>query len=137
MINHRIARLVFAFAVGIFLSIYAYRIVTDPEPARERAREEAAVWASRGIISEIVSADGKLQIVDPLAPDRVVGKTYVYPAGNGWEVSGHYRRNSGDRWHPYLMSIDENLRLQALSVRDSSADLAERSRSDPRLTVAP
>ena len=135
MINHKVTGLLFAFSVGILLSVYAYRVVTNPEPAQQRAREEAAVMASRAIVADILSAHESLEIVDPLAPDRVVGKTYIYPAADGWDISGHYRRNARDQWHPYLVSLDENLQLRSFSARDAAADLVERAATDPRLTV--
>ena len=74
-----------------------------------------------------------LEIVDPLAPDRQVGKAYVYREGDGWEVSGFYRRADSDRWHPFLMSLDETHAVIKLRVRDST--LAERARTDPQLEV--
>jgi hypothetical protein len=137
MISHRISRLVFAFAVGILVAVYSYRFVTDPGPAQERAREEAAVMAARQIITRYVAPGTHPEIVDPLAPDRVVGKSYVYPAGDGWDISGFYRRNPPDRWHPFLISVDANLSLASLSVRDTDAALAALAQSDPLFTVLP
>ena len=63
---------------------------------------------------------GKLEVVDPLRPDRVVGKAYVYPAGQGWEVSGYYRRNSQDLWHPYLLTMDASQMLVQLKISDTA-----------------
>ncbi|MFQ5983285.1 MAG: hypothetical protein ACE5KS_07915, partial [Woeseiaceae bacterium] len=90
-INHDILRPIVALAVGLLLAVYVYRLVTDPEPALRKAREETIVMASRDILRSYVAPDGTIQIVDPVSPDRKVGKVYIYPAGRGWQVSGHYR----------------------------------------------
>ena len=136
-VNHRILRPVVAFAVGFAIAFYAYDRVTDPRPRVEREREEAVVRASRDILGEYLQDTPGLQIVDPLAPDRKVGKVYIYPAGQGWEVSGHYKRGDGDRWHPYLMQLDANYRLVLLSLRDEDARLRQQAAQDPKLTVEP
>ena len=78
-----------------------------------------------------------LRIVDPLAPDRKVGKVYIYPATRGWEVSGHYKRGDGQRWHPYLMRLDADAGLVGLSVRDDDARLRRKAGQDPKLTAEP
>ena len=137
MISHRILRPVVALAVGFAVAFYAYDRVTDPRPRQERAREEAVVHASRDILHAYVETPAELRIVDPLAPDRKVGKVYIYPAGSGWEVSGHYKRDEKDRWHPYLMRLDEGLGLVELSLRDDDAGLRQKAGSDPKLTTEP
>lgn len=137
MISHRILRPVFALAVGFLVAFYAYDRITDPRPRQERAREEAVVHASRDILRGYVGTAAELRIVDPLAPDRKVGKVYIYPAGSGWEVSGHYKRGEADRWHPYLMRLDAGLVLLELSLRDDDAGLRRRAGSDPKLTTEP
>lgn len=97
--------------------------------------EEAAVLAARDLLRGTIGAKGALQIVDPLAPDRKVGKVYIYPAPVGWEVSGHYRRDAADDWHPFLMQLGEEFDLAGLAVRDDDPDLRARAAADPRLTV--
>jgi hypothetical protein len=52
-------------------------------------------------------------------------------------VSGHYRRNETDRWHPFLMKLNRDHALASLSVKDSSNTLAAKARADPRLAVTP
>ena len=74
-------------------------------------------------------------MVDPLAPERKVGKVYVYRAGNGWEVSGFYRRNEDDRWNPFMMSLDATNTMVQLKVRD--AVLAETAGNDDRIEALP
>lgn len=136
MQQHRIIRLVIAFAIGIFLALYSFERITDPEPAMQRAREEAVVLSARAILKSHVSADTEIQIVDPLATDRSVGKAYIYPTESGWEVSGHYRRHGSDSWHAFLMSLDSNAQLVALSVRDDDEKVVAAARDNPKLSVS-
>ena len=76
-----------------------------------------------------------LELVDPLLPDRKVGKAYVYRDGNGWQVSGFYRRDARDLWHPFLLTMDKNLVLEHLKISDAAL-LDEFSGSD-RVEVLP
>ena len=135
--SHKVLRMLFAFGVGFAIAIYAYLRVTDPEPAIQRAREERVVVEARQILREVLPIAGGLEMVDPLAPDRKVGKVYIYPSATGWEVSGYYRRGAGDRWHPWLMKLDGELRMRELSVKDADAELRRLAASDHRLTVVP
>ena len=135
MNRHRIIRLVVAFAIGIFLALYSFERISDPEPALQRAREETVVLSAREILKSYVSPSVEIEIVDPLATDRVVGKSYIYPIENGWEVSGHYRRYASDRWHPFLMSLDTNVKLVSLMVRDDDEKIATTARDDPKFSV--
>ena len=133
---HRIIRPVVAFSVGIVLALYAFERISDPEPARQRAWEEAVVISVREILKSYVPADGEIEIVDPLAPNRVAGKVYIYPMDDGWEVSGYYRRNESDRWHPFLMSLNANIDLVSLSVRDADENLGTAADDDPKFSVS-
>lgn len=128
--------IVFAIGVGILVAILSYRWIMDSQPREERQLQERVVLESRDVLSEIIAA-GSLVIVDPLAPDRKVGKVYIYPAAVGWEISGYYRRNETDLWHPYLVQLDENLGLTRLKISDQDPALIERSKNDPVLEVLP
>lgn len=128
---HRILKPVFALAIGLLLAFYAYQRAGDPELRVQREREEAAVAAAREVLESIIGSG--IEIVDPLAPRRAVGKAFVYPAGPGWEISGHYRRDRGDPWHPFLLRLDTALALRELSVRDPALANVQ----DARLTVVP
>ena len=134
---HRIFSLVLALAIGIALALYSFERIADPEPARQRAREEAVVFSAREILRAHVPSEQEIEIVDPVATNRVAGKVYVYPNGNGWEVSGHYRRGEVDRWHPFLMALDEKVTLISLLVRDNDVDIVAAAAADPKFTVAP
>ena len=132
--NHRIGRSLFAVLTGLAVAVLAFQWISDPAPRAERAQQEAVVQISRALLQNVV-ASGDLEIVDPLAPDRKVGKAYVYAEPPGWAVSGYYRRDQGDDWHPYLMTLDEGLELQRLKIRDDA--LLGRAASDARLEVSP
>ncbi len=134
-INHRIMSWVFAIAVGLSISFCSYTRITDPEPAERRALEERVVMAVRDVVTGYVGTDAVAEFVDPVAPKRAVGKTYIFPAAGGWEVSGYYRRSDTLGWHPYLARLDADAGLQSLSVSGSDPVLAARAAADPRLVV--
>ena len=136
MQHHRIIRPLVALAVGIVLALYSYQRIADPQPALQRAREEAVVKSAREILRAYVPAEVSIEIADPLAPNRVAGKVYIYPGENGWEVSGHYRRNDADRWHPFLMSLDPKVELISLAVRDDNEALRAAAADDPKFSVS-
>ena len=131
--NHRTGRLLFAFFVGLAVAVFSFKWITNPDSREERAREEQVVQISRSLLSSIVESDS-LEIVDPLAPNRKVGKVYVFAEAPGWAVSGYYRRSGGDRWHPYLMRLTENFDLYRLKVQDEA--LAERAAADATLEIS-
>jgi len=132
--NHRKARLLFGFGVGLLVAYLAFQWISNPEPRAERKLEETAVAAARQHLEDRL-AIGEIEIVDPLAPSRKIGKSYVYGADGGWEVSGYYRQGEGDRWHPYLMALDPSLAIVSLKVQDLR--LVERARNDPLLDAVP
>ena len=117
--NHGVAKLVFGFSVGLLVAVLAYRWAADTGPNPERQREENVVMASRDWLESTLDI-GQLVIVDPVSPDRKVGKVYVYPAGDRWEVSGFYRRDKNDLWHPYLITLDAALALKHMKVSDTA-----------------
>ena len=137
MINHKVVRPLVALTLGLILALYAYQRVTDPAPGLQRAREEAVVMSARDILQSYVAPGGNLEIVDPVSPNRKVGKDYIYPDGEDWEVSGHYRRDEHDPWHPYLMSLDSEAGLKSLAVRDANDRLIGMSAQDPRFSAVP
>jgi len=131
-LNHKVIRVVVALAFGGALAMYTYSRIADPLPRLQRAEEEAVVLQAGQILKGIVAPDSPLELVDPLNPDRVIGKVYIYPTAAGWAISGHYRRNKQDRWHPWLMTVDESVQLKTLSVQDSTAELVQKAATDPR-----
>ena len=131
--NHRIGRVLFALLVGLAVAVLSYQWITDPDPRGERALEERVVQISRSLLAKIIESDS-LEIVDPLAPNRKVGKVYVFAEAPGWAVSGYYRRSDEDRWHAYLMRLTENFDLYRLKVQDEA--LAERAAADSTLEIS-
>ena len=130
--NHRIGRLVFAFVVGLLVAYYAFTWISNPAPRAERQLEESVVLAARQNLQGVPGI-GDVELVDPLATNRAVGKTYVYRAGEGWEVSGYYRRGNDDRWHPFLMRLDAGLSIVNLKVQDEA--LAKQVGADSRIEI--
>jgi hypothetical protein len=125
---------VFGIAVGLIVAVFAYRWITAPEMRSQRLLEEAVVAQSRLLLADKLELTDP-EIVDPLAPKRSVGKTYVYPAAHGWEVSGYYRRNAGDDWHAYLMALDSEHVLLELKVKDDDPAIARLAARDAVLDV--
>jgi hypothetical protein len=85
--NHRIARLAFGLGVGLIVAFMAFKWITNPEPRAERQLEEAAVTMSRQHLEATLAIES-VELVDPLSPNRKVGKTYVYRAGDGCASQG-------------------------------------------------
>lgn len=133
--RHRIGSIVFGVVVGVAVAAWSYHWITDPKRLESREVEERAVLQSRQMLSERLSLPD-LQVVDPLATDRKVGKVYVYPIGDGWDVSGYYRRNDDDRWHAYLLSMSSGFTLTSLKIDDDDPALVALAASDPLLDVA-
>ena len=134
--DHRIGRGVFALLVGLLVAGLSYQWITNPDGREQRVIEEAVVAASREELKLIIEADS-LDIVDPLSPNRKVGKVYVYPEGENWAVSGYYRRGEGDRWHPFLMHLASDRSMSKLKLQDRDQRLIERAASDPMLEISP
>ena len=134
--NHRIGSVVFGLVIGLAVAIGSYQWLTNAEKELEREQQERVVQLSRDLLTKKLQLSDP-EIVDPLAPQRKVGKVYVYPLQDGWEVSGFYRRRDDDRWHAYLISIESDESLRLLKVQDRSQYLAEMAATDPMLEVLP
>lgn len=120
--NHRIGRAVFALVVGLTVAYLSYQWITNPDPRAQRLAEESAVLASRKLLRAAVG-DPDLQIVDPLAPDRKVGKGYIYADDPGWAVSGFYRRTEDAPWQAYLMLLTDEYELASLKTDDPAIEV--------------
>jgi hypothetical protein len=134
--NHRIGKSVFAILVGLMVAGIAYQWITNPDGREQRVIQVAVVEAARAELKSVIEAEA-LEIVDPLSPNRKVGKVYVYPEGEDWAVSGYYRRGEGDRWHPYLMGLASDRTMSTLKIQDRDQRLTERAAMDPMLEVSP
>ncbi len=134
--NHKMGSLVFGAVVGVLVAIWAYQWVSDPVKRERRTEQETVVEISRTVLRDKL-AIGDIELVDPLVPQRKVGKVYVYPLASGWEISGYYRRSDQDLWHPYLMALSQELSLESLKISDSDAGLAQLAAMDPNFEVLP
>ena len=132
--NHRTGRIVFSLGIGLIVAVFAYRWIMDTAPRAERQLQEMVVASSRDMLEETLGL-GRLEIVDALAPDRKVGKAYVYRTADGWELSGYYRRHENDLWHPYLMTLDSSEAMTHLKISDPN--LLDRATDDPALEILP
>lgn len=133
--NHRVGSMIFGVVVGVVAAAWSYQWITDPQKIAARQAEERAVLHARVLLSERLSIGG-LQIVDPLATDRKVGKVYIYPTEDGWDVSGYYRRNDDDNWHAYLLTMTSGLQLQGLKIDDNDPALTALASTDPKIEVS-
>ncbi len=134
--NHRVGSIVFGLAAGLVVAAWSYQWLVSPEKLRERSEQERIVTLARAHLAAKLGVDDP-EIVDPLAPQRKVGKVYVFRTADGWEVSGFYRRRGEDRWHAFLMSIAADDSLRLLKIKDRNDGLAVRSLDDPALEVVP
>lgn len=135
-INHRVGSIVFGLVVGMLIAVGAYQWITAPDKGEQRALEESVVGVSRSVLKERLGFEN-LEFVDPLAPEREVGKVYIYPLAAGWEVSGYYRRDDGDRWHAYLLTLSGDLELTSIKVKDVDPRLERLAASDSLFDVVP
>ena len=138
--NHRVGRFLFVLIVSVSVAYFSYQWISNPEPRAERVLQESVVVAAREALKSVVVTD-TIEIVDPLATNRKVGKVYIYRNGDkgdndGWVVSGYYRRDENDRWHPYLMTLDAELVVEHLKVRDNHQDMIKRAADDPKFEAS-
>tara|TARA_B100001059_G_C17743375_1_gene532920 strand:+ start:818 stop:1219 length:402 start_codon:yes stop_codon:yes gene_type:complete len=117
--NHRIGKFIFAVIIGFIVAVSSFNWIVNPEGREERILQIAAVESARAHIMGLVESKD-IELVDPLSPNRKVGKVYIYPEGNIWSISGFYRRNNDDVWHPYLMMLSENHNLISLKLKDKA-----------------
>jgi hypothetical protein len=133
-VNHRAGQWFFAAGVGLLVAFGAYRWVSDSGRQVEHDLQMRVVETARAHLETALSLTA-LELVDPLMPDRKVGKTYVYRDGSGWQVSGFYRRDESDPWHPYLLTMDQGLALVRLKISDAA--MLRRFSDSDRVEVLP
>ncbi|MEM7502181.1 MAG: hypothetical protein AAF417_09070 [Pseudomonadota bacterium] len=127
--------LLFAVSIGLLVAWYAYDRASDPQPTIERQRQEALVLEARSHLQRLLALDDEAEVVDPLAPNRVAGKVYIYPEASNWQVSGFYRRAEGTEWLPWLMRLDEAGELRELKLPVAEPRAAQLAVEDPRIVV--
>ena len=122
--KHKLGGVIFALATGALVVWLSFQwIAGDTERRERRAVEESIVLQARGELGKIVGESSGLQIVDPLNPNRVAGKVFIYPTTDGWQVSGHDRHEPEARWYPWLMNLDADGNLLTLSAEGSDGRL--------------
>jgi len=126
---------VFVLAMSLLVATASYQWISNPAGREERALQVTVVESSRIHLTSIIGV-ATLEIVDPLSPNRKVGKVYIYPENQGWAISGYYRRGPDDRWHPYLMMLGADQHISLLKLKDTEPRLVERAALDPRLEVS-
>ncbi|HIG61295.1 MAG TPA: hypothetical protein EYQ22_10470 [Gammaproteobacteria bacterium] len=126
------ARITFGLAIGILVAFFSYQWITDSSRRVERRLEESVVIEVRTILAETLLLNG-LEIVDPLQPNREAGKVYIYRTAAGWQVSGYYRRQEKDPWHPFLMDLNSATTMTNLRVDDP--EMVKRANADASLEV--
>ena len=126
--------------ISVSVAFLSYQWITNPEPRAERTLQESVIVVAREALKSVIEADA-IEIVDPLATNRRVGKAYIFPNGDkgdngGWVVSGFYRRDENDRWHPFLMTLNAGMLVEPLQVRDNNQELLERAENDPKFEAS-
>lgn len=114
--NHRIGSFLFALATGLGLAWLAWQWGTTPVDRAQRELEESMVLAARAAVRDFLGDSGGLEIVDPLNPNRVAGKVFIYPVEEGFQVSGYYRRRDASPWYPWLVTLDDAGQLMSASA---------------------
>lgn len=117
MVDNQVARITFGLLIGILVAFFSYQWITDSSRRVERRLEESVVTEVRTILAETLLLTG-LEIVDPLLTNREAGKSYIYRTATGWQVSGYYRRQEEDPWHPFLMDLDSSGTMTNVRVDD-------------------
>lgn len=122
--RYSIGGAIFALSVGVTLAWFSFQWTSESPPRQsQRAAEERIVLTAREQLIDALGGDADLQIADPLQPNRVAGKVFVYPSDRGWEVSGHYRRGPAALWRPWLMTLDPDGNMLSLSAQTADGRL--------------
>ena len=134
--NHNYGRIIFGLAVGLAVAWMSYSWLTNPDGRTERAIQETVVLESRLIVADATGIAG-LEFVDAVSANRRVGKAYVFREADGWSVSGYYRRNEDDRWHPWLLALNAERKMLSLRIQDKDEALINRASKNSLLSVSP
>ena len=118
MKEYTIKQIIFALTIGFVLSWFVYQSTIKPPYQAQRKLEEQIVTKANFLLIEKLGLPADIEVIDPVNADKDVGKTYISPENKKWQVSGYYRRNELDEWHPWLMNLDESYNLTGLSVQD-------------------
>lgn len=134
-VKQKTTGILFAVSIGLLLAWYSYQRINDPRPGLERQQQENLVLEARAELRRVLRLDDLAEIVDPLAPNRVAGRVYIFTEGEEWQVSGYYRRSQEAEWLPWLMLLDTDGSLLELKVPATDPMAARLAAEEPRIVV--
>ena len=136
-VKYTINQKVFAVIIGLTISYYAYKWVVDPAPRLQRQAEERIVSHARKSVFQLLELTEQTKVIDPLNPNKKVGKTYLAPNDNGWQVSGYLRRDEAEPWYPWLISLDNNLDIVELRIQGDKSLFADDIINSDKIFILP
>lgn len=133
--KHKFLRIFIFLMLSIAALTYTYRNVYEPISVNQRGGEIQIIHITRSIIKSYIDISSDIKIIDPLNPNRKIGKSYIFPSDNGWEISGYYKKTDHDNWHPWLISLNSANELVSITVKDDSPRIKKKSIEDPFLLI--
>jgi hypothetical protein len=133
--KHKFLRIIIFSILFIAVLTYTYRNVYEPISANQRDDEIQIIHITRSIIKNYIDISPDIEIIDPLNPNRKIGKSYIFPSDNGWEISGYYKKTDYDNWHPWLISLNSVNELVSIAVKDDNPRINKKSIEDPFLLI--
>lgn len=135
MKKYTIKQIIFALTIGFALSWTVYQSTVKPPYQAQRQLEEKIIKKANILLIESLQLPVGIEVIDPINPDKDVGKTYISPENEKWQISGYYRRSEMDDWHPWLMNLDQDLLFIELSVQDSPYLFSEEILSNKSISI--
>ena len=135
MKEYTVKQVIFALITGFGLSWLVYQSSVQLPYEVQRQTEEEIINKANVLLIKSLNLPLGLEVIDPIKPDKDVGKTYISPNEREWQVSGYYRRNELDEWHPWLINLDENHKLIRLSVQDDIHLFSEEILENSLITI--
>tara|TARA_B100001105_G_scaffold50458_1_gene38034 strand:+ start:208 stop:618 length:411 start_codon:yes stop_codon:yes gene_type:complete len=133
--KHKFLKIIIFLILFIAALTYTYRNVYEPISVNQRGGEIQIIHITRSIIKSYIDISSDIKIIDPLNPNRKIGKSYIFPSDNGWEISGYYKKTDRDNWHPWLISLNSTNELVSIAVKDDSPRIKKKSIEDPFLSI--
>ena len=133
--KHKFLKIIIFLILFIAALTYTYRNVYEPISVNQRGDEIQIIHITRSIIKSYIDISPDIEIIDPLNPNRKIGKSYIFPSDNGWEISGYYKKTDYDNWHPWLISLNSVNELVSITVKDDNLRINKKSIEDPFLLI--
>ena len=133
--KHKFLKIIIFLILFIAALIYTYKNVYEPISVNQRGDEIQIIHITRSIIKSYIDISPDIEIIDPLNPNRKIGKSYIFPSDNGWEISGYYKKTDYDNWHPWLISLNSVNELVSITVKDDNLRINKKSIEDPFLLI--